>query len=133
MVEWRKCVAKERRIILEGFQDHIVSNLQGRETPYAMWKALIDLFQNNSDHKKLALKDRLMKIKMEKGDTILKYMTKFTQCWDEIGTFIVIVSKDDVVRLALLCLTKRWHKYEGSVNGREKLPEWERLWSNLAQ
>jgi hypothetical protein len=70
LAEWKKCVAKARRIILEGVRDHIVSNLHGKDTPYAMWKALIDLFQNNSDHRKLALKDKLRKIKMEKGDTI---------------------------------------------------------------
>jgi len=54
-------------------------NICGKETPYAMWKALIDLFQNDNDHRKLALKDELRKIKMEKGDTIPKYLTKFTQ------------------------------------------------------
>ena len=56
LVEWRKCVAKERMIILEGVGDHIVLNLHRKDTPYATWKALIDLFQNNSDHRKLALK-----------------------------------------------------------------------------
>ena len=45
LAEWRKCVAKARRIILEGVQDHIVSNLHSNETPFAMWKALIDMFQ----------------------------------------------------------------------------------------
>jgi len=47
-------------------------SLHGKETPYAMWKALIDLFQNKNDHMKLALKEKLRKIKMEKGDTIPK-------------------------------------------------------------
>lgn len=42
--EWKKNVAKARRILLEGVRDHIVSNLHGKDTPYAMWKASIDLF-----------------------------------------------------------------------------------------
>ena len=33
--EWKKCVARERRIILEGVQDHIVSNIYGKYTVYA--------------------------------------------------------------------------------------------------
>jgi len=70
MAEWRKCVAKVRRIILEGVRDHIVSNLHGKETPFAMWKALKDMFQNNSDQRKLTLKEKLRKIKTEKGDSI---------------------------------------------------------------
>jgi hypothetical protein len=74
---WQKKVAKVRRILLEGVQDHIVSSLHGKTTPYAMWTVLTDLFQNSSDHRKLALKDKLRKINMEKGDTIPKYLTKF--------------------------------------------------------
>ena len=35
--------------------------------------------------------------------------------------------------LALLGLPKSWHSYEDSVNGREKLPRWKRLWSDLVQ
>ena len=81
---WQKKVAKSRRILLEGVGDHIVSSFHGKTTPYAMWKVLTDLFQNSSDHRKLALKDKLRKIKMEKGETIPKYLTKFVQCRDEL-------------------------------------------------
>jgi hypothetical protein len=33
---WKKKVVKARRIMLEGVQDHIVSSLHGKTTPYAM-------------------------------------------------------------------------------------------------
>ena len=62
---WHKKVGKARRILLEGVRDHIVSSLHGKETPYAMWKALTYLFQNIRDHMKFALKDKLKNIKME--------------------------------------------------------------------
>jgi hypothetical protein len=74
---WKKKVAKARRMLLEGVQDHIVSNLHGKATPYEMWKTLMDLFQNSSDHRKLVLKDKLRKIKMEKGNSIPKYLMNF--------------------------------------------------------
>ena len=98
-----------------------------------MWKALKDLFQNNSDQRKLALKDKLRKIKMEAGDSISNYLTKFTQCRDELGSVGIIVAEEDMVSLALLGLPKSWHSYQDSVNGWEKLPGWERLWSDLVQ
>ena len=41
---WKKKVAKARRILLEGVRDHIVLSIHGKVTPYAMWKALTDLF-----------------------------------------------------------------------------------------
>ena len=74
---WQKKMAKCRRILLEGVKDHVVSNLHGKSSPFLMWKALTDLFQSKSDQRKLALKDKLRKIKMEKGDNIPKYLTKF--------------------------------------------------------
>ena len=128
---WQKKTAKCRRILLEGVKDHIVSSLHGKASPFLMWKALTDLFQSKSDQRKLALKDKLRKIKMEKGDSIPKYLTRFVQCRDELGSVGVTVDEEDLVSLALLGLPKSWNSYEDSVNGREKLPGWERLWSDL--
>ena len=51
---WKKKIAKTRRILLEGVKDHIVSNLHGKATPFAMWKALTYFFQSSSGQRKLA-------------------------------------------------------------------------------
>ena len=76
-----------------------------------MWKDFTDLFYSSSDHRKLALKDKLRKIKMEKGDTIPVYLTKFVQCRDELGSVGTTVADDELVSLALLGLPKSWHSY----------------------
>jgi len=130
---WQKKIEKCRRILLEGVRDHIVSNLHGKATPYLMWKSLTELFQSKSDHRKLALKYKLRNIKCKKGDSMPKYLTRFTQCRDELGSVGVTVDDEDLVSLALLGLLKSWHSYKDSVNGREKLLGWERLWSDLVQ
>jgi len=62
-----------------------------------------------------------------------KYLTKFTQWRDELGSVGVTVDDEDLVSLALLGLPKSLHSYQDSVNGREKFPGWERLWSDLVQ
>ena len=90
-----------------------------------MWKTLKDLYQNSSDQRKLALKDKLWKIKCEKGDTISTYLNKLTTYRDELGSVGITTADDDMVSLALLGLPKSWHSYQDSVHGREKLPDWE--------
>ena len=125
LTKWKKCVARARRILLEGVRDHIVSSLHGKETPFSMWKTLKDLYQNNNDQMKLALKDKLQKIKCEKGDTIYTYLNKLTTCRDELGSVGITTADDDMVSLALLGLPKSCHSYQDLVNGREKLPDWE--------
>ena len=122
---WKKKVAKTRRILLEGVKDHIVSNLNEKATPFSMWKALKDFFQSSSDQRKLALKVKLRKIKMEKGDIIPKYLMKFVHCRAELGSVGITVDDEDLAVLALLGLSKSFHSYEDSFDGREKLPGWE--------
>ena len=101
---WKKKVEKARGILLEGVRDHIVSSLHGKVTPCAMWKDLMDLFQSSSDHRKLTLKDKLRKFKMEKGDSMPKYLAKFVQCRGELGSIGITVVDDDLVILSLLGL-----------------------------
>ena len=90
-----------------------------------MWKALKDLYQNNSNQRKLALKDKLPKIKCEKGETISTYLNKLTTYRDELGSIGITTANDDMVSLSLLGLPKSWRSYQDSVNGREKLLDWE--------
>ncbi len=126
-------MARVRRILLEGVQGHIVSSLHGKETSFSIWKTLKDLYQNSDDQSKLVLKGKFQKIKCEKGDTISTYLNKLTTCRDELGSGGIMTSDDDMVSLALLGLPKSWHSYQDLVNGREKLPDWERLWLDLMQ
>ena len=68
---------------------------------------------------------------MEKGDIIPKYLMKFVQCRDELGSVGITIVDDDLVSSALLGLPKSWHSYQDFVNGREKFPDWEQLWLDL--
>eukprot|EP00253_Pinus_taeda_P022913 PITA_22913 len=61
-----------------------------------MWKRLKDLYQNNNNQRKLALKDKLRKIKCEKSDTISTYLNKLTTCRDELGSVGITTVDDDM-------------------------------------
>ena len=69
-----------------------------------MWKTLKNLYQNNSDQRKLALKDKLLKIKCEKDDMISTYLNKLTSCRDELPSVWITTTYDDMVSLTLLGL-----------------------------
>jgi len=81
----------------------------------------------------LELKEKIRKIKMEKGDSIANYLIKFTHFQDELVSVGISIVEDNMVNIALLRLRKSWHTYQDSINGREKLPKWERLWSDLVK
>ena len=71
-----------------------------------MWKTLKDLYQNSNDQRKLAVKDKLQKIKCEKDETISMYLTKLITCRYQLASVGVMTSDEDMVSLALLGLTK---------------------------
>eukprot|EP00253_Pinus_taeda_P024680 PITA_24680 len=96
LTKWKKCVARARKILPEGVRDHIVLSLHGKETSFSMWKTLKDLYQNNNDQRKLVLKDKLHKIKCEKGDTISTYLNKLTTCRDVLGSVGITTTDDDM-------------------------------------
>eukprot|EP00253_Pinus_taeda_P024727 PITA_24727 len=68
-----------------------------------------------------------------RSDTISTYLNKLTTCRDELGSVGITTTDDHMVSLALLDLPKSWHSYQDSINGREELPDWERLGSDLMQ
>eukprot|EP00253_Pinus_taeda_P020501 PITA_20501 len=70
---------------------------------------------------------------MEKGDTISTYLNKLTTCKDELNSVGITTANDDMLSLTLLGLPKSWNSHQDSVNGREKLLDWERLWLDLMQ
>eukprot|EP00253_Pinus_taeda_P021624 PITA_21624 len=61
-----------------------------------MWKTLKDLYQNSSNQRKLALKDKLQRIKVEKGDIISTYMNKLTSYKDELSSAGITTVNDDM-------------------------------------
>ena len=84
----------------------MVSNLHGNETPFAMWKTLMNLFQRSNDAKKLVLRDKLKSIQMQKNETIPQYLSRFTQVRDELGGVGENVLSYELVSLTLLFLLK---------------------------
>lgn len=68
---------------------------------------------------------------MSKNDTIPQSLSKFTQCHYEIGGVIVNVPKKSLISPTPLGLPKSQCSYQDSVNQREKLLNYERLWSDL--
>jgi len=133
LAQHNKKDAKAKRIILEEVKDHIIHHLVGKKTSKEMWTAIIGLYQGTSEARKLVLRDMLRNIKMEKSESVVSYLTRFTQVKDELAGVVETVPDRDMVSFALLGFPKSWENFIDAVSGREKLPDWERLWSDCVQ
>lgn len=92
------------RIFLEGVRDHVVLSLHHKKTAYVIGKTLTYLFESRSDVKKLALQEKVRNIRMQKNETIVEYLSRFTQVRDELGGVGEVVPPYELVRLSLLGL-----------------------------
>ena len=62
LATYKKGDAKVRRIILDGFKDHIVPNISELETMKKMWDAILSMYQNATSKRKMILKEKLKNI-----------------------------------------------------------------------
>lgn len=74
--EYRKEMAKVKRLILDGVRDHIVSHTSRKGTAKEMWDALDQLYQNASEQWKMFMQEKLRSIKMQKGEGIDPFLTR---------------------------------------------------------
>lgn len=50
-----------------------------------MWTSIVGLCQSTSETRKMMLKDKLRTIRKTKSDTVVSYLSKFTQVRDELA------------------------------------------------
>ena len=84
----------------------MVLNFLGKGTPFEMWEALKILFESSSDVRKMALRDKLKRIQMNKIEIVVHYLSKFTRVRDELGGVGYIVPPSEIVSLSLLSIPK---------------------------
>jgi hypothetical protein len=125
--------AKTQRIILDGVKDHLIPHLAEKKTAKEMWDALKSLYEAKNENRKMALWDKLHSDRMAKGESVATYLTQVAQVKDELAVVGEVIPDLELVRIALKGFTKEWKVFVKCVVGREKLPNWSRLWDDFTQ
>ena len=79
----------------------------------------------------MALKDKLHNVEMNQGEGVTSYLARMAQVKDELTMVGKTISDSEMVRIALKGFTKRWEVFVKCIVGREKLPNWSRLWDDF--
>jgi 2-phosphoglycerate kinase len=93
---------------VDGVKDHIIPHFSSKKTAKEMWEALVKLYQSHNQSRKMLLREKLRSTKMAKGESVVTYLTKFTQIRDELATVRETVDETELVRTALNGFTKQW-------------------------
>jgi hypothetical protein len=95
-----------------------------------MWAHLKALFEAKHESRIMALKERLQHTKMSKGESVTVHLTKVKLLLYELTVAVVKISPAKTVRSALRGFPKEWDPFISGVVAGEKLPDWDRLWSD---
>ena len=125
--------ARAQRIILDGVKDHLIPHLTEKTIAKEMWDTLKGLYEAKNENRIMALKDKLRATKMVKGEDVASYLTRVAQVKDELPAVSEVIADSQLVRIALKGFTKEWDVFVKCVVGREKLPDWSRLWDDFTQ
>ena len=98
-----------------------------------MWDTLNQLFEAKNKNRKMALKDKLHNVKMNKDEGATSYLTCVVQVKDELVVVGDIVPDSKLVRTDLKGFTKKWDVFVKCIVGREKCPNWSRLWDDFTR
>ena len=120
-------------VILNGVKEHLIPHLAETKTTKEMRDTLNQMFEAKNENRKMALRDKLHSIKMTKDESVASYLTRVALVNDELATVGEIVPNSELVRIALKGFTKKWDVFVKCIVGREKLPNWSRLWDDFIQ
>ena len=81
----------------------------------------------------MALKDKLHNVNMTKDESVTSYPTRVAQVKDELEAEGETILDSELVRIALKGFTKKWEVFVKCIVGREKLPDWSRVWDDFTQ
>jgi 2-phosphoglycerate kinase len=111
-----------QRILLDGVKDHLIPHLVEKNKSKEMWHALKKLYENKDKIRKMALRDKLLSTRMDKGESVASYLTWMRQVKDELRVVGEIVTDSEFVHIALKGFTKQWDVFMKRMVGKEKFP-----------
>ena len=78
LAAYKKNSIKAKRLILDGVKDHIIPHVRGKDHAFEVWESLSNLYQSSNENRKLALRDKMKAIRMKGSESVVTYLSKFT-------------------------------------------------------
>ena len=124
---------KAKRMILDGVKDHIIPHVRGKDHAFEVWESLTNVYQSSNENRKMGLRDKMKAIRMKGSESVVTYVSRFTDFRDELAATGETVAESEFVRTALHGFPKSWEVFVEGIVARKHLPNWNRLWSDYVQ
>src|SRR5271156_6305871 len=76
---WKRRNNKAKKIIIDAVKDHILPSIARLKTAYEVFKTIQETYEINNTSKLLTLKQQLLNLKINKGETITSYFIRISE------------------------------------------------------
>jgi hypothetical protein len=85
LAEFRKRNIRAKRTVLDAVKDHVIPHVFGKDFAFQMWQSLCGIYQSPNQNRKMVLQEKLRGTKMTKTDSVISFLTRFSQIRDELA------------------------------------------------
>lgn len=121
-------VARRRKAlatIVLSVEENLLYLLGDPEDPRALWEKLAALFRKKTWSNRLALKRKLLALKLTSGGDLQAHLKQMTEIMDELIAVDAPVTAEDRVVNLLMSLPQEFEVLVSILGSREELPEYE--------
>lgn len=120
---WKRRNNKAKKLIIDSVKDSILPSISRLTSAYEVYKTIQNTFEINTASRILTLKQQMMNIKMNKGETITSYFLRITEIRDQLFSIGNTVDDVDLSLIALRGLPLSWESFIQCISGRPPLPK----------
>ena len=77
--KYKKDMIRAKRIIADSIKDQLIPQVSSKNTPKDMFDAPTKMYEGRNINQKMNLRNQLNNTKMQKGETIQDYFSRFSQ------------------------------------------------------
>ena len=70
--------ARTQRFLLDGVRYALIPHIAEKATTHEMWGTLKNLYKAKNENRKMALKEKLLGLKMLRKESVVSYLTRIT-------------------------------------------------------
>ena len=108
-------------------KDHVIPRVREKDHAFEVWAAFTNLYQSSNENQKMALRDKMKAIRMKGFESVVAYLSRFTDVRDELAAIVDAVVDTKLIRTTLRGFPKSWEVFVEGIVAREHLPGWDIL------
>ena len=114
-------------------KDHILPSISSLKTAFEMFSTIKDTFEIDNTSRLLTLKQDLLYIKMNNGESIMSNLLRISELKDQLAAIENQVDDKELSMIALKGLSLSWETFIRGLSSRPELPIFELLKNECTQ